>query len=85
MFLITIIFIFGIIIFNKYIFMSNEKEEKKKVNKNGAEEKGDPETLNTTDPQEHMEGPLSSLMHKAEHSFDDKVTRKDADKKNENF
>ncbi|RYY98204.1 MAG: hypothetical protein EOO11_08775, partial [Chitinophagaceae bacterium] len=27
----------------------------------------DRETLHTTDPQEHMEGPLSSLMHKIEH------------------
>jgi len=24
----------------------------------------DPETLGTTDPQEHMEGPISSLMQK---------------------
>jgi|GEM_PF-477230 len=26
----------------------------------------DPETLGTTDPQEHMKGPISSLVHKAE-------------------
>ena len=24
----------------------------------------DPETLNTTDPQEHMKGPISSIMQK---------------------
>ena len=32
----------------------------------------DPETLNTTDPQEHMKGPISSIMQKgkkaAEHN-----------------
>ena len=27
------------------------------------------ETLHTTDPQEHMKGPISSLMQKAEESF----------------
>jgi len=26
--------------------------------------KPDPETLNTTDPQEHMKGPVSSVMQK---------------------
>jgi hypothetical protein len=28
--------------------------------------KNDPGTENTTDPQEHMEGPLSSIMQKIE-------------------
>lgn len=32
-------------------------------NKHKASEP-DPETLNTTDPQEHMTGPISSLMQK---------------------
>ena len=32
--------------------------------------KPDPETTNTTDPQEHMEGPISSLMKKTEKSFE---------------
>lgn len=44
--------------------MSKEKYEKTEQT---AEDKDaavqpDPETLNTTDPQEHMRGPLSSLM-----------------------
>ncbi len=65
--------------------MPRKSNDKKKVNKNGSEKKGDPETINTTDPQEHMEGPISSLMHKAAQNFDDKVTKKDADKKNKNF
>ena len=46
--------------------------------------KGDPETLNTTDPQEHMEGPLSSLMHSLEHSFKNKQTEEEVKKKEEN-
>ncbi|MEJ7913928.1 MAG: hypothetical protein WKF70_12290 [Chitinophagaceae bacterium] len=46
--------------------MSTEqsKETQKKSN-NDAAVKPDSETLKTTDPQEHMEGPLSSLMKKA--------------------
>ncbi len=45
--------------------MAEEKKEPVKPdpsNKDAAS-KPDPETLNTTDPQEHMKGPLSSLMH----------------------
>jgi hypothetical protein len=30
----------------------------------------DPETLNTTDPQENMKGPVSSIMHKIEENMD---------------
>ncbi len=39
-----------------------EKNKEKESNKDAAV-KPDEETLNTTDPQEHMEGPISSLMH----------------------
>lgn len=39
----------------------------------------DPETLNTTDPQEHMEGPISSLMQKASVGLDPNKTREEAD------
>ncbi|SFQ53558.1 hypothetical protein [Parafilimonas terrae] len=48
--------------------MADEKREKVQPdnsNKN-AGSKPDPETLNTTDPQEHMRGPFSSVMHKIE-------------------
>ncbi len=48
--------------------MADEKKEivvQDKSNDNAAI-KPDPETLHTTDPQEHMKGPLSSLMHKVE-------------------
>lgn len=39
----------------------NKKPTEKKDNKD-AIVKPDPETLHTTDPQEHMEGPISSLV-----------------------
>lgn len=39
----------------------SENEEKKE-----GLLKPDPGTTNTTDPQEHMEGPLSSLVQKAD-------------------
>lgn len=43
---------------------NNDKDNIKKENKGNedAQVKPDPETLNTTDPQEEMEGPVSSLV-----------------------
>ncbi len=56
-------------------------------NKDNRNEKGtlkpDPETLHTTDPQEHMKGPVSSAMHEAGESFDTDESKEDADKKRE--
>ncbi len=46
--------------------------------------KSDPETLNTTDPQEHMEGPLSSLMRKVGDSFESEETKEEVEKKRTN-
>lgn len=48
--------------------MANEKKENTNQKPDEKDDlfKNDPETLNTTDPQEHMKGPLSSLMHKVE-------------------
>ena len=45
----------------------------------------DPETLHTTDPQEHMKGPVSSTMQgiKKEANKDDKVSKEEADRKRE--
>ena len=45
----------------------SEKENEKEVAK---QEKSDPGTNHNTDPQENMEGPVSSIMHKIEESFD---------------
>ena len=63
----------------------NKKEEK---DKSQPVSKPDPETLNTTDPQEHMKGPVSSVMQniKEEANKNDKVSKEEADKKrNENL
>jgi hypothetical protein len=40
-----------------------EKSRKEKEKKTGIRQP-DPETLHTTDPQEHMKGPVSSIMQK---------------------
>lgn len=62
--------------------MANEKREN--TNQQSDEKdstfKNDPATLNTTDPQEHMEGPLSSLMQKVEEKAEDN-NKKDAAEK----
>ncbi|HMK18556.1 MAG TPA: hypothetical protein VK492_10155 [Chitinophagaceae bacterium] len=62
--------------------VKNKKEEKDKKHQ-GLEP--DPETLHTTDPQEHMKGPVSSTMQgiKKEANKDDKVSKEEADKKRE--
>jgi hypothetical protein len=59
-------------------------EENKDTRKNNNEDdsvRPDPETLNKTDPQENMEGPVSSLMHNAGKGFETKETRDQADEK----
>ena len=60
--------------------MLNEKKagDSTKDNKD-ASLKPDPETLHKTDPQENMEGPLSSLMHKSGEGFDTSETKKEAE------
>ncbi len=70
------------------IIMTNEqnenpgKDENKEANKD-ASIKPEPETLHTTDPQENMEGPISSLMHKAGHGFDSDKSKEQADEEKE--
>lgn len=60
--------------------MAKEKYEKNEQQGNeDASIQPDPETLNTTDPQEHMEGPLSSLMKKTEETFEEKGSTKEDD------
>lgn len=49
------------------LFPGDEKDES---NNDDAIIKPDPETLHTTDPQEHMSGPISSLVKGAEDSFE---------------
>lgn len=60
-----------------------EKNKEKDLNKNIAL-KPDPETLHTTDPQEHMKGPLSSLVQKGGDSFETEETVEEVEKKERN-
>lgn len=56
----------------------NNNEDRSKDN---IAPKPDPETLHTTDPQEKMEGPVSSLMHNTGGAFDTGETKEEADTK----
>ncbi len=62
--------------------MATEKFEKNSndVRNEGAAVKPDQETMQTTDPQEHMEGPVSSVMQGLEGLFDSKESKEEADK-----
>jgi hypothetical protein len=50
------------------------KDHSKKDNKDARQP--DPETLHTTDPQEHMKGPVSSLVQKAKETIEEKGAEK---------
>ena len=68
--------------------MANTNEKKDKKNKPAPALQPDPETLHTTDPQEHMKGPMSSTMQniKDEANKNDRVSKEEADrKKDENM
>jgi hypothetical protein len=62
--------------------MSNQ-EENKKNEKDKSSLKPDPETLHKTDPQENMEGPLSSLMQNIKEGSEenDAESKEEADRK----
>ena len=62
---------------------TKQKQEKKDKKNTGLAP--DPETLHTTDPQEHMKGPVSSAMQniKEEANKNDKVSQEEADRKRE--
>lgn len=60
-----------------------QDNQKKPDNSKDPLLKPDKETLNTTDPQEHMEGPVSSIMQniKEEAEENNEEGKKGADKK----
>ena len=62
---------------------NKDKNKKQEKDKTQPASKPDPETLHTTDPQEHMKGPVSSFMQniKEEAKKNDKVSKEEADKK----
>ncbi|RYY44369.1 MAG: hypothetical protein EOO06_18235 [Chitinophagaceae bacterium] len=67
--------------------MSNQATDPKDQDNKDAAVKPEPETLHTTDPQEHMEGPVSSLMQNIAGSGEknDEESKEEADaKKDEN-
>ena len=62
--------------------MANQSTDPTKDNDNkDAAVKPEPETLHTTDPQEHMEGPISSLMQgvKDKAEKNDDTSKEEAD------
>ena len=63
----------------------DSKNKKDRKDKPQPASKPDPETLHTTDPQEHMKGPVSSFMQniKEEANKNDKVSKEEADRKRE--
>jgi hypothetical protein len=49
-----------------------KKQDKDPANRNAAKAgEPDPETTGTTDPQEHMEGPISSILQKIKEGAED--------------
>ena len=62
-----------------------DKNKKLEKDKSQPVSKPDPETLHTTDPQEHMKAPISSTMQniKEEANKNDKVSKEEADRKRE--
>ena len=65
--------------------MAEEKKETVQSDKanDDAALKPDTETLNTTDPQEHMEGPLSSLMQNIKEGAEENDEKDNADQSKE--
>lgn len=62
--------------------MAADNDKKIEDNKDAAV-KPDPETLHTTDPQEHMKGPLSSLMQDTKEGFEDNGSEEEVEKTKE--
>jgi hypothetical protein len=58
----------------------HDQDNAKDKGKSKSPLKPDPETLHTTDPEEHMEGPVSSTMQKIK----DQAEKEDKPKKTNN-
>ena len=65
--------------------MSDKKEniQSEEPNKDKTAIQPEPETLHTTDPQDNMEGPISSLIHGTGGNFDTKKSPEQAEKEKE--
>ncbi|MCY7293032.1 MAG: hypothetical protein LH615_12705 [Ferruginibacter sp.] len=59
---------------------SNTKKETAEEQNKDAAVKPDPKTLDTPDPQDEMEGPISSLVQGVKEGMEDDKTKEEADK-----
>lgn len=59
----------------------DDKAKKKEKDKTPDPLKPNPETLHTTDPQEHMEGPVSSVMQNIKEGAEENEEKDREDKK----
>lgn len=62
---------------------NNTTDPKEKKDQKGNEDaivQPDPETLHTTDPQEHMSGPISSLMQQVKDTAEENNKEDEKDK-----
>lgn len=60
---------------------TKDKKKNKDLKRSGLNP--DPETLHTTDPQEHMKGPVSSTVQNIKHNGEksDEVSKEEASRK----
>ena len=67
---------------SNYIMTTDEKQKQQELKENeDAVVQPDPETLHTTDPQEHMEGPISSLVQGVKEKVEENTKDAGDDKK----
>ena len=69
----------NLLISHKLIFMNSDNKDRQN-NTEHISPKPDQETLHTTDPQKHMEGPVSSTMHETGEAFETDETKREADR-----
>lgn len=73
-----------LMLMSQSIIMKYERNDKEINERKGENDslKPDPETLHKSDPQENMEGPVSSVMHKTGEAFEKtEESKKEADEK----
>ena len=69
---------------SQIIYMHNKNNRETEISKDSiVSPKPDPGTLHTPDPQENMEGPVSSPMHGIGEAFDTDKSRREADEERE--
>jgi hypothetical protein len=61
--------------------MTNDNKDRLEQERGAT--KPDQETLHTTDPQEHMKGPVSSAMRDTGEAFETDETKREADQEKE--